>query len=300
MAMWDRDALWLKAKTFIDKANALEHGDPDFGLWSALALELLCRAALSHIHPALNADPKDERNLFYGLGLPLVEQPRSLPAHSVYLRLEKLSPGFGKSQREFCDYMALQRNVEVHTGDLAFSRIDSGAWLPRFYSVCGLLCDSMGKTLKDFFGDDVGGSAEQVVAAFANAQEATVKKKISEHRKDFGSKPEEERARLALESELRSSIVRLGAIQRECPACGSTGLLTGELIKELEPVYEEGELLVDQEYLANEFQCFACGLHLRTLDEVALAGLGLRFTERTSTNLHERFQAEWHDDYENM
>ena len=74
MAMWDTNDLWLKANVFIDKANTLDHNEPDFGLWSALALELLGRAALSNIHPALNADPKDERNLFYALGLHRVEQ----------------------------------------------------------------------------------------------------------------------------------------------------------------------------------------------------------------------------------
>src|SRR6266404_4306098 len=98
MAMWDWNALWLKAKTFIDKANALDHDDPEFGLWSALALELLGRAALSHIHPALNADPRDEKSLFYALGLPIVEQPRSIPAHTVSARLERLINGFSKPQ----------------------------------------------------------------------------------------------------------------------------------------------------------------------------------------------------------
>lgn len=300
MAMWDADALWLKAKTFIDKANALDHANPDFGLWSALALELLARAALSRIHPALNADPKDERNLFYALGFPLVEQPRSLPAHSVYPRLEKLLPGFGKPQRDFCDYMALQRNVDLHTGELAFARINAGTWLPRFYSVCKVLCEFMGKTLVDFLGAEVGASAEQVVAAFVNAQEKTVKDKVSKHKKAFESKPAEEQAKLAEEAARRTTMLRLGAVQHACPACGLTGVLTGELIKELEPVYEEGELLVDLEYLANEFRCFACGLHLPTIDEVGLGGVDLRFTERTSTSLHERFQPEFEDDYENM
>lgn len=300
MAMWDADALWLKAKTFIDKANSLDHANADFGLWSALALELLARAALSHIHPALNADQRDEQNLFYALGFRLVEQPRSLPAHSVYLRLEKLLDGFGQPRRVFCDYMALQRNVDLHTGELAFARVNAGTWLPRFYSACKVLGESMGKTLVDFLGAAVGASAEQVVAAFLNAQEKTVKDKVSAHKNAFESLLPEERAKLAEEAERRTAMLRLGSVRRACPACGSSGVLTGGLIKELEPVYDEGELLIDLEYLANEFRCFACGLHLSTIDEVGLAGVDLRFTVTTATSLHERFQPEFDDDYENM
>ena len=31
MSMWDWEALWLKAKKFIDKANEEDRDDPDFG-----------------------------------------------------------------------------------------------------------------------------------------------------------------------------------------------------------------------------------------------------------------------------
>lgn len=41
-------------------------------------------------------------------------------------------------------------------------------------------------------------------------------------------------------------------------------------------------------------------MHLGTVDEVGLAGVDLRFTERTSTSLHEMFQPELDDDYMNM
>jgi predicted RNA-binding Zn-ribbon protein involved in translation (DUF1610 family) len=300
MAMWDAGALWLKAKTFIDKANALDHNNQEFGLWSALALELLGRAALSNIHPALNADPKDEGNLFYTLGLSPVKQPRSIPAHSVAPRLEKFITGFGSPQSAVFDYMAVRRNIEIHTGDLGFDGIQAGTWLPGFYSACKVLCEAMGKSLADFLGAEVGAAAENVVEAFANAQEKAVKDKISKHRKEFEAKPAEERGKLAEDADRRTRLLAFGTVRHVCPACGSTGLVRGRLIKELEPVYENGELLVDAEYLAEEFRCPACGLHLMTIDEVGLAEINLRFTERTTTSLHERFQPEMEAEYENM
>src|SRR5713226_6901887 len=180
MGMWDWEALWLKAKKFIDKANGANRDDPEFGVQSALALELLGRAALSHIHPALNADPKQEANLFHALGLP-AEQPRSIPAHSVSARLEKFIPGFeARPHRALFDYMILQRNIDLHTGDVPFANTSTDNWLPDFYVTCKSLCEKLGKTLREFLGDDLGEAAEKMVAAFATAQEKAVKDRISQ------------------------------------------------------------------------------------------------------------------------
>lgn len=301
MSMWDWEALWLKAKKFIDKANDEDRDDPDFGVQSALALELLGRSALSHIHPTLNADPKQESNLFHALGLPAEQQPRSIPAHSISARLEKFIAGFeAKPHRTVFDYLILQRNIDLHTGDVPFANTAVDKWLPQFYVTAKTLCESLGKTLKDLLGDEVGEAAEKMVSAFATAQEKAVKDRISQHRKEFEAKPEEERVTLAKEAEQETRRLRIGSRRQKCPACGSGGALKGEFIREHDPVYEEGELLVDHDYLATEFRCPACGLHLGSVGEVGLAGIGLQFTVKEATSLHESFQPEWEDEYENM
>ncbi len=84
-----------------------------------------------------------------------------------------------------------------------------------------------------------------------------------------------------------------------CPACESNGILEGKLIKELKPRYEEGELLIDEEYQADSFKCSACGLVLNTVNEVTWADIEPMFTATRSTDLHEFFQPEG-PDYENM
>jgi predicted RNA-binding Zn-ribbon protein involved in translation (DUF1610 family) len=300
MGIWDSDSLWLKANTFIDKAIAVGQAHPDFGLWAALALELLARSALAKIHPALNADPQDDKNLLYAFGFPVVGQPRSLPAHSVYLRLEKILPDFRKPQRELCDYMALRRNAEIHTGEVAFPPADTSKWQPQFYGVCRVLCGAVGKSLDQFLGADLASAADKMIDAFAKGQEKAVKDKIAAHAKVFAAKPPEERTKLADIADQQTKMLRIGSVRRTCPACGSFGVLRGERIKELEPKYEDGQLVVDVEYLATEFQCLACGLHLATIDEIGIAGLELVFTVTTSTDLHERFQPEYEDDYQNM
>ncbi len=300
MGTWDSNSLWLKANTFIDKAIAVGQAHSDFGLWCALALEVLARAALTNIHPALNADPQDDKNLLYAFGFPVIGQPRSLPAHAVYLRLEKVLPDFRKPHRELCDYMALRRNAEIHTGEIAFPPAETSKWQPQFYGVCRILCGALGKSLAQFVGTDIAAAAEKMIDAFAKGQEKVVKEKIAAHAKVFAAKPEEERAKLGDAADQQTKLLRIGSVRRTCPACGSFGILRGERIKEHEPKYEDAQLLVDVEYLATEFRCPACGLHLATIDEIGIAGLDLVFTETTSTDLHEQFQPEYDDDYQNM
>jgi hypothetical protein len=113
MKSWDSQGLWLKSKYFVDKANSFDHQSPEFPFWSSLALECLARAALTKIHPALNADPREDVNILYGFGFGLTAQPRSLPAHSVFIRLEKLVSAFGRTHRELCDFMALPTSPRI-------------------------------------------------------------------------------------------------------------------------------------------------------------------------------------------
>jgi hypothetical protein len=94
MTGWTAEELWLKAKLFVEKANNVEQASSEFPFWSALSLELLARAALSNIHPVLNADPQDDANILYALGFDISSRPRSIPAHSVFIRCEKLIEGF--------------------------------------------------------------------------------------------------------------------------------------------------------------------------------------------------------------
>lgn len=67
--------------------------DPEFGLWSALSLEILARAALAHISPVLLADAKNWRNLTYALGHDATAKkfaPNSIATTEVLTRLKEL------------------------------------------------------------------------------------------------------------------------------------------------------------------------------------------------------------------
>lgn len=300
MKGWDSKGLWLKSKSFSDKANSFAHESPEFAFHSGLALECLARSALTHVHPALNADPREDTNLLFAFGYPVVGQPRSLPAHSVYIRLEKIIKGFGKSQRELCDYVAILRNQHLHTSDLPYEKLKISKWLPRYYEVVKTLNEFVGKTLEDYLGKEVAASANKHISSLNDAIKSSVKAKISAHAKVFGAKPQKEQDKLKSDADITVKRLPLGIVSHSCPACEGAGLLKGELIKELAPSYSDGELLAEQIYLASDYKCLACGLTLKGLEELVQAEIEPQFTEMTSTSLHELYEPEHMYEYNNM
>jgi len=300
MMSWDSEALWLKAKLYMDRANSFDTGDPLFAFWSALSLEHLCRAALTKVHPALNADPREDTNLLYGFGFQVTGQPKSLPIHSVYIRLAKIVPDFGKLERELCDFLSLLRNQELHTGDLAFDNLKVSKWLPRYYSVVEVLCKSLGKELDALFDANVAESATKLIATLTRDIESAAKGKISAHRKAFDDKDANEQAKLRAEAAVATATAPHGSTAAKCPACGTHGLLRGERIKDLQAVYEDFELTVDEQFLAVEFTCLACALHLRNVEEVSYADIEPRFSQKRVTSLHELFEPDYDYEYDNM
>jgi hypothetical protein len=298
--MWDSEQLWLKAKAYAQRAHNVEHSNPDFPLWCALSMELLARAALTRIHPVLNADPREDINLLYACGFEVAGQPRSLPIHSVLRRLEKTVPLFGKSQREVCDFLSLLRNQELHSAEQPFENLRESKWLPRFYEACKILCESMGKSLADFLGDEDASSAERLISGLEREIESSVRSRLAAHAKVFNEKPEEARQQLKVEAAGAVMRLPLGRAKERCPACGVEGVVSGDLIKELPAVYADDQLLIDQEYIATAFECLACGLVLRSIEEVRSAGLEPRFSAQTATSLHELYEPEYYDEYDNM
>jgi len=300
MRSWDSTQLFLKAKAYSDRANSFDHGEPEFPLWSALALELLARSALTKLHPVLNADPRDEGNIFFGLGLPSTTQPRSLPAHSVFLRLEKLVPGFGKAQRELCDFVTLLRNEELHSAGVPFETLKESQWLPRYYEVCTVLCTFLGSSLEGFLGGDLTKPAEGMVNSLKEEILKAVKTRIAEHSRAFSARSSEEQVALRVKTAAAATGLKSWQRKETCPACGSDGILAGDLIQELEPEYADGVLYITEEYLATGFDCAACELVLRRVEEITVAGIEPRFTGLRETSLHELYEHDFMDEYDNM
>ena len=300
MTAWDSDNLWLKAKFFIDRANEFDQASSDFAFWSALSLECLARSALTSIHPALNADPREDLNLLYPFGFELTSKPRSLPAHSVYIRLEKVIEEFSKRHRECCDFVALLRNAFLHTAELPYENLATSKWLPRYYDTVNVLNRFMKKQMSDFLGPEVAGSAIELILALNEERLGAVKSKIAAHAKVFEGKSKEEQVKLLQVGKILAPTLELGEVVRSCPSCGGDGILSGDKVKEFPEKYQDEELTVDVQYLATHFRCACCGLVIKGVDEVVHAGLSTHFLGTISTSLHDLYEPEYYQEYDNM
>lgn len=300
--LWSSEQYQRKAQRYAEMASEAERATWERPFWLSLSLEFLARAALTKIHPALNADPQgDGLNLLYAFGYELKGQPKSLPIHAVFLRLERILEDFNKPRREFCDFFSNARNQELHTAELAFESLSEITWLARFYDVAQVLCTHLGLSLSDLFGSDEAASAEDLIRALHSDKRTTVEKRIAAHRSVFEAKSEEERTALAAQQEavLRSSFQFLVG-RAQCPACGSAARLTGTLERTSRPYYDGDEFLEKSISLANSFSCSACGLKLSDVDELHVAGIEPHFEKVSAAELHDYHEPDYGPEYDNM
>jgi hypothetical protein len=107
---WSSDSLYSKAKLYAQRANDELVDSALFGLWMSLSLELLARAALAQIHPALLADPKEPDNIQYAFGIIPKNVPKSIQAKAVFARCPVFIVDFTDKMSGHCLIMADRRN----------------------------------------------------------------------------------------------------------------------------------------------------------------------------------------------
>jgi hypothetical protein len=154
MSAIDHQPLWEKSRVMVRLALAARNDArfDDFCLWCAASLELLGKAMLAGIHPSLVADPQDADSLFVACGKPLTNDPRTIIAKTVFLRLQKLSARFGKTEVDACMLLMQRRNAHLHSGDLPYANLIPDSWAPRFWELSQLILEIGNKTLEDWVG----------------------------------------------------------------------------------------------------------------------------------------------------
>ncbi len=298
---WDAQALYDKAERYIQQAQALNKDDWDYALWTSLSLELLARAALSNVHPALLAEQEKDKsgaNLISALGFPSFESnsaPKSIAVSEVFNRLAALLPDFHKENASFGTQHIGRRNAELHSGEPAFDGLKSATWQPKFYQTCKVLLESMGKTLEEFVGADEAKAAEAVMAAAADESAKAVKGDLAAHQKVWGSKEEKDRETLMAQALLWAN--RQAGHRVKCPACNSAALVSGEPVTPATQKLEDDIITERQEYLPTHFECVACGLKINGLSRLAVVDLADRYVNTKHYDAAEYYatqQDEWY------
>lgn len=277
---WSESALYAKSQLYIEQMESKTADEWQFGLWSALCLELLSRAALSHISPILLADSNNWRNLTHAIGIaPTAKKfsPVSISTKEVLVRLSELVPAFNPEIAGFCSKHVERRNAELHTGEVVFAAIGTSQWLPRFYQACNVFLESMGKSLDDFVSHPK--QVRDQIDSLEDAAAKAVTQDIHAHAKVWSNKDQSEKDISLLQAQTWST--RHAGHRVECPSCKSPALLQGSSTGPVSTELDDDEVLQKQTMLPVIFECIACGLKISGFSKLSACGLGDAFSETT-------------------
>ena len=239
---FDHEALWIKAKLFLNRAmdDAARSFDEQ-ALWAALALELLAKAALARVSPLLIAEPNEEgTNLLIASGLVKGD------ARFTSVRAKTLMARCHKAFKPFDQVEAMKiingRNEYLHSSGAGFLAIPPHAWWPRYWAQAATLVTALDRDIEELVGSDrehtVTKYLEQNARNIEQRTEALIER-AKQRRQQWldGTLPAKVAAEWKAGQSLSAQMAHTEAAT--CPACGSTGLLEGEEVMNVEMNYPE-------------------------------------------------------------
>jgi len=238
-------------------------------------LELLARAALANVSPALLADPKDWSYLYYALGhSPKAAKfvPKSIDISTVFSRLREIFPKFDVRLEGYCVMHLSRRNDELHSGKGTFERVGPSDWLPGYTWACEGLWSSLGESLESYFGADEAKVAAEMIAAATNESAKAVAKRVQACKTLWEALTPKERANKVAQASLWAN--RRAGHGVKCPACDSPALVNGAPTAPPIPRLKDGKIVESQTFLPAKFECVACALKVSGLAELHACKLG--------------------------
>ncbi|MFI8301368.1 hypothetical protein ACIGCZ_36270 [Streptomyces nigra] len=290
---FDHDALWTKAKLFLNRAMDDDSRSFDEqALWAALALELLAKAALARVSPLLIAEPNEEgTNLLIASGLVKGE------ARFTSVRAKTLMARCHKAFKPFDQAEAMKiingRNEYLHSSGTGFMAIPPHSWWPRYWAQAAVLVTALDRDMEELVGTtreiEVTKHLERNAKNIEQRTEALIER-AKQRRQQWldGSLPAKVAAEWKSAQYLSASMSHSEAAT--CPACELAGLLEGEeaIAEEIHhPRFggytDEGESYylddgsVSLTISADHFSCAGCQLVLNSYELIRQAGLPTEF-----------------------
>jgi hypothetical protein len=286
IAPYDHEALWIKAKLFINRAMDIDEiRSPDErSLWAALALELLAKAALAKVSPLLIAEPTEEGvNLLIASGLIEADARfTSVRAKTLFLRCQRAFRPF-----DLTEAMGIVngRNEYLHGGGVGFATLPDSVWWPKFWAQAIILVSALDKDIDEF----VGSARKHLVDKHLEQNAKNV-----EHRTEALIGRAKQRLLQMKSGVLPAKIVAEWRPGRDlsaglsystsaaCPACGNEGVLEGDSVLSADINYPQGgdeydEVSVTLDISSDYFSCPICHLVLDGYQYIGEAELPLSF-----------------------
>ena len=283
--MWSHTNLWEKSKEYIERALDLDDRTSHlFPFWCTLSLELLTRASLSKIHPALLADThQNGDSVLYACGIAGIKSPKSIPTKIVLLRCKQIIEKFTEKDMKFCVMLTQKRNEELHSGGQPFDNMNYSDWLPEYYRILKILIEFNEKNLVDFLGTNEASVANKMIDALLGDKKKEAFELIKKQAINFKKLPVAERlGKIQASRNLRMQDYGTLATSKniECPSCEGSARIIGELIRSSVPKEEDSELIQEDLYLPKKLQCYSCGLIIDGYNYLHGVGLGSTYKKK--------------------
>jgi hypothetical protein len=310
----DREALYAKSQVYIHRGlrAQLEKDAEEYQLWASLAIELLGKAALAKVHPALVADPTHSQSLFAACGRQLSPDIKTITAKTLFERLGHIDKAFDSRHQNFCAQLALRRNAELHSGESPFSGMSPEAWEKAFWGAIETVLGMQDESLESWLGAEDSKAPAKIIEQAKEALGWAVKDRISKCKENFEKQYQDPARRETIIEESKrltwNDSYWDGHSRADCPACGSLGFLGGtswdEVVIASDPgsshFDDDGEWFgdfptetVEKVFSAEAFECPICHLKFYGINEISAAGLPDEFSEI------EKREREFSDDYGN-
>ncbi len=309
----EKEALLGKSKVYIQRAlRCKSQGDLDqYQLWASLSIELLGKSTLSSIHPSLIVDPTHYQSLFAASGINISTDIKTITAKTLFERLRRLSKKFDENVKKFCDAISHRRNAELHSGEVPFQNMKLEAWERHYWHAIQLILEISFSSLDEWLGADRAKAPKEIVKQAQEAIRDAVKTKIEYAANEFKKKNKRDREKALADAETKSvfqyrdffTLISDADWELKCPACEGKAFMAGIQYGEeivVDAISDVGEdwwgglwEIVEKCFVAEEFYCAVCELHLVNQAEIEVAGLE---TEHFET---EEREAEYEPDYGN-
>jgi len=181
--------------------------------------------------------------------------------------------------------MSLKRNAELHSGDAPFEGVVAASWEGRYWHTAELILEVGNGSIEAWLGADKAKAPKALLADYTHAIEQAAKVRVQTAADAFAARSKKERE----EAHAKAAAIDLWNMRRsfrlhadeiwetECPACKSRSFLAGvKYDEEGDDPYEE---LVDVSYVAEEFLCPSCTLHLDSREAIEAVGLDVDHIE---------------------
>ena len=298
---WSKEAFFAKAQRYVEEMLSNDPSEWQFGFWSALALEMMVKAALASISPTLIADGKEWNNVLFAAGRQPNQKkfsPKSADLTVLLANLESAFPEFTKEMLDFSVAHANKRNSEIHSGALPFDDLGTSSWLPRFYLVCEFLLAQMGETLDSLLDSETAEEAREHIKAYKDEAAKVVKQNINAHKTIWDELEPDEKTEK--EGQAKNAAMRYWGHRVKCPSCGCIALLHGSPAGVPKKEVGDDEIVEKQRMLPASLECVACGLKVMGYSKLIACGLGDAFVSESSYSPIEYFDISMPDEHENM